>query len=135
MAGKKLPKEVDFAAGFFSTPLSENNEPATSPTGSKAEESPKPTISEHKVNTGGRPKKETLKNEQYTLTMDPVLYEKLKIIAKERTRSNFSSLIDEAIKSYCREYNIDIASIEVESSIIDLYKEKQAKREKSKKHV
>lgn len=133
---KKLPKNPDLAAGFFSTPtpVDDTSEevvivekitaPATVIT-EKAESSVQ-------KNLGGRPKKDGLKNEQFTLTMNPETYEKLRIVADERTRGNFSALIDDAIKAYCKETNISLADIKVEESILEMYRAKQAKKSKKK---
>lgn len=138
MARNKLPKDVDLAtkvdvaAGFFS-----NLTPAEIET-NKAEKSIPPSqdtkksVATEKKNLGGRPKKDGLKNEQFTLTMHPEIYEKLRIIAEEYTRGNFSGLIDEAIKSFCREHNIDLSAVQVEPEIIDMYKKKQEKKRKKK---
>lgn len=84
-------------------------------------------------NLGGRPKKDGLKNEQFTLTMHPELYEKLRIIAKEYTRGNFSALIDDAVKVYCSENGIDLSKIEVDPNTLDIYRQKQEKKAKRKK--
>lgn len=142
MAKKKLPKDVDLAsnvevaAGFFT-----DNPPSEADT-DKIEKSTKPqaiekpsthnTATNEKKNLGGRPKKDGLKNEQFTLTMHPEMYEKLRILAEEHTRGNFSGLIDEAIKSFCREHNIDLSAIQVSPEILDMYKTKQEKRSKKK---
>lgn len=142
MAGKKLPKNVDFAAGFFSTPPSEEPEeavsekivaPAPVPTESPVVEEQETEPKEPAKNLGGRPKKEGLKNEQFTLTMNPETYEKLRIIADDHTRGNFSALIDEAIKVYCKENNINMADIEVPETILEAYRIKQEKKSKKKK--
>lgn len=84
-------------------------------------------------NLGGRPKKDGLKNEQFTLTMHPELYEKLRIIAKEYTRGNFSALIDDAVKVYCSENGINLTEIEVDPNTLDIYRQKQEKKAKRKK--
>lgn len=142
MAGKKLPKDVDFAAGFFSAPASENTEeaenekitvPAPVTTDTKTVEEESTGTAEPPKNLGGRPKKDGLKNEQFTLTMNPETYEKLRIIADNNTRGNFSALIDDAIKLYCKENDIVLDEIEVPQSILDTYKAKQEKRAKKKK--
>ena len=86
-----------------------------------------------KKNSGGRPKKDGLKNEQFTLTMNPETYEKLKIIAYDYTRGNFSALIDEAIKVYCKEKNIDLSKIEIDDSKLDIYRKRQEKKASKKK--
>lgn len=141
MAGKKLPKNVDLAsnvevaAGFFT---------GTQPAKAKAETDkkeqsaiPQPklqkpttnkTVAKEKKNLGGRPKKDGLKNEQFTLTMHPEMYEKLRILAEEHTRGNFSGLIDEAIKSFCREHDINLSAVQVAPEILDMYKKKQEKK-------
>ena len=143
MAGKKLPKDIDFAAGFFSTPSSEKDEKSlvekiVAPTPIASESPSKEENNETKKankNPGGRPKKIGLKNEQFTLTMNPEIYEKLKIVANDRTRGNFSALIDDAIKSYCKEKKINLSEIEVPSHILDTYRIKQEKRAKRKTTV
>ena len=136
MAGQKLPKDIDLAndvaAGFFSNPTpaeTETNKTEKSITPSQDTNKP---VAPEKKNLGGRPKKDGLKNEQFTLTMHPEIYEKLRIIAEEYTRGNFSGLIDEAIKSFCREHNIDLSAVQVEPEIIDMYKKKQEKKRKKK---
>ena len=147
MAGKKLPKNVDLAsnsnvevaAGFFSDtspaePKAETNKKDPSATPQPKAEKPtanKPATKEKK-NLGGRPKKDGLKNEQFTLTMHPEMYEKLRILAEEHTRGNFSGLIDEAIKSFCREHDIDLSAVQVAPEILDMYKTKQEKKSKKK---
>ena len=139
MAGKKLPKNVDFAAGFFSQSVQEESSVAESETivekitapVTKEKTSDTDTEPIHK-NLGGRPKKEGLKNEQFTLTMNPETYEKLRIIAAEHTRGNFSGLIDEAIKSFCREHSIDLSGITVEPEILEIYRQRQNKKSKKK---
>lgn len=125
---KKLPKNQDLAAGFFSKPAADDEskeaglvEKITAPAAVKEE----PT---KQKNLGGRPKKNGLKNQQFTLTMSPEIYEKLRIIANQRTRGNFSALIDEAIKAYCKEMGINLASIKVEKSVLESYRAKQARK-------
>lgn len=138
MAGKKLPKDVDFAAGFFSQPAVAEDDSATAVV--EKITAPKTTTQEPKKkeettdtkNLGGRPKKDGLKNEQFTLTMNPETYEKLRIVAEEQTRGNFSALIDEAIKAYCKAEKIDLSTIEVEPQILEMYRQKQAKKSKKK---
>ncbi len=153
MAGKKISKDMDLAAGFFSQPAPEETtteesvtvveetpsgkveaveEKKATPKSSEKEKPPKEEKKEPSKNLGGRPKKEGLKNEQFTLTMNPETYEKLKIVADEYTRGNFSGLIDEAIKAFCREKEINLAEIEVDKDIIKFYKEKQEKKSKKK---
>ena len=130
MAGKRLPKNVDFAAGFFSTSSSAADiEQITTPDSVPAEPEP---LTKKPKNPGGRPKKEGLKNEQFSLTMHPETYEKLKIVADTLTRGNFSALMDEAIKLYCHENGIDLNTIEVDPEILEIYHKRQEKKSKKK---
>ena len=143
---KKSIKGADLAAGFFSQPaVSENTETEDvkeTATMSEAAENEKPPKNESELsdkkteptkNVGGRPKKKGLKNEQFTLTMNPETYEKLRIVADEHTRGNFSGLIDDAIQSYCKENGIDLSAIEVDPKILDIYRDKQEKKAKKNK--
>lgn len=136
MAGKKLPKDVDFAAGFFSQPAPSKadaeavvNEKITAPAEKKTSEPQKKTTPAKK-NAGGRPIKQGLKNEQFSLTMNPETYEKVRIIAQEKCGGNFSRLIDDAIVLYCKENNINLADIEVPAEVLDEYKIRQEKKRK-----
>lgn len=142
MAGKRFQKDVDLAskvevaAGFFTdTPPAEaetnKKEKPTKPQDAEKPSTNKTTTTEKK-NLGGRPKKDGLKNEQFTLTMHPEMYEKLRILAEEYTRGNFSGLIDEAIKSFCKEHEIDLSAVQVAPEILDMYKKKQEKKSKKK---
>ena len=145
MAGKKLPQNVDLAsnvevaAGFFTDTPPAESKAETDKKEQSATPQPEPqnpttnkTATKEKKNLGGRPKKDGLKNEQFTLTMHPEMYEKLRILAEEHTRGNFSGLIDEAIKSFCREHDIDLSALQVAPEILDMYKKKQEKKSKKK---
>ena len=89
MAGKKLPKNVDLAsnlevaAGFFTdTPPAEakaetdKKEQSATPQLEQQKPTTNKTATKVKKNLGGRPKKDGLKNEQFTLTMHPELFQK-----------------------------------------------------------
>ena len=145
MARKKLPKNVDLAsnvevaAGFFTdTPPAESKaetekkEQSATPQPEPQKPTTNKTVTKEKKNLGGRPKKDGLKNEQFTLTMHPEMYEKLRILAEEHTRGNFSGLIDEAIKSFCREHDIDLSAVQIAPEILDMYKKRQEKKNKKK---
>ena len=145
MARKKLPKNVDLAsdvevaAGFFTdTPPAESKaetdkkEQSATPQPEPQKPTTNKTATKEKKNLGGRPKKDGLKNEQFTLTMHPEMYEKLRILAEEHTRGNFSGLIDEAIKSFCREHDIDLSAVQIAPEILDMYKKRQEKKNKKK---
>lgn len=134
MAGKSLPKDANLNLGVKKNAQPENTETVVSGnTGDSNQTTAEKPQKKHKKNLGGRPKKEGLKNEQFTLTMHPEMYEKLKLIAADYTRGNFSALIDDAIKAYCREMHIDLNSIKVEESKLDTYRKKQEKKAKKKK--
>ena len=132
MAKRKLPKDIDLtkkinpADGFFSTSLSDQKNEENIPEEKKEDE-------KKDKNLGGRPPKKGLKNEQFSLTMNPELYEKLRIVSKEQTGGNFSALIDLAIKTYCDINKIKLDKIKVESEILKAYKIKQDKKKNRKK--
>lgn len=140
MAAKKLPKNldlannVDVAAGFFSSSsqVTDSDKKAEPITITPDEKEIDGNVSTTKKNLGGRPKKDGLKNEQFTLTMNPELYEKLRYIANDNTRGNISGLIEEAIKSFCRERNIDLSAIQVPQEVLEMYKQKQIRKSKKK---
>lgn len=77
--------------------------------------------------------KKGLKNEQFSLTMNPELYEKLRIVAQEQTGGNFSALVDIAIKSYCDENKIKLDKIKVDPGILEAYRVKQDKKKSKNK--
>ena len=142
---KKISKDTDLAAGFFTQTVT-SDEPTIEATASAdIVDNNKliPNLSEERSedleakasikNVGGRPKKAGLKNEQFTLTMDPEMYEKLRLVADEYTRGNFSGLIDEAIRSFCRERGINLAEINVAPEILAIYQKKQEEKEEKRK--
>lgn len=138
MAGKKLPKDIDLtkkinpADGFFANPASGKGNPSDM----EDEKINAPAKTEAVLpdrNAGGRPPKKGLKSEQYTLTMRPELYEKIRIIAQEHTEGNFSALIEMSIKSYCNENNINLDKIKVAPAVLEAYQKKQDRRRSRKK--
>ena len=138
MAKRKLPKDVDLtrkinpADGFFSNPVSDqkNQENMLE---EKADADGKSENEKQNKNLGGRPPKKGLKNVQFSLTMNPELYEKLRIVAQEQTGGNFSALIDIAIKTYCNENKIRLDKIKVDSAVLEAYRAKQEKKRNSNK--
>lgn len=138
MAGKRLPKDIDLtqkinpADGFFSSSGIADGEPERSVRG-KMTVPEKTGVSPLNKNVGGRPRKKGLKNEQFTLTMDPELYEKLRMIAKDQTGGNVSALIDSAVKTYCKVNDIDLKEIEVDPANLEIYRIKQEKKRNKKK--
>lgn len=138
MAGKKLPKDIDLtekinpADGFFSHPASAEEKP-TDMEKEKINASAEPEEAPPIKNVGGRPPKKGLKNEQFTLTMHPGLYEKLRIIAQEQTGGNFSALIEVAVKTYCNANEIDLDRIKVDHAVLEAYQKKQDKKKNRKK--
>ena len=138
MAKRKLPKDVDLtrkinpADGFFSTPVSDKKDQENK-TEEKTDIIGKTEDKKKTKNLGGRPPKKGLKNEQFSLTMNPELYEKLRIVSKEQTGGNFSALIDLAIKTYCDINKIKLDKIKVDSEILKAYKIKQDKKKNRNK--
>lgn len=138
MAGKRLPKDIDLtqkinpADGFFSSSEMAKEETA-GPVRGKIIVPEKTEASSFNKNVGGRPRKDGLKNEQFTLTMDPELYEKLRIIAKEQTGGNVSALIDLAVKTYCKVNDIALKKIEVNPADLEFYRIKQEKKRNKKR--
>ena len=137
MAGKKLPKDVDFASGFFSQPASKEdaekavNKKITAPAELKPEpKKENPPVK--KKNAGGRPIKQGLKNEQFSLTMNPETYEKLRILSQEKCGGNFSRLIDDAIAVYCTSNKINLSDIDVPTEVLEIYKIRQEKKRNKK---
>ena len=142
MSGRKLPKNIDLASnidvasGFFSDSVlvkkgSTNTEKITAPQ-DKEKKSSTATTTIKKKNLGGRPKKEGLKSAQFTVTMHPEMYEKIRIIANEHTSGNISRLIDASINSFCNEHHIDLSTIQIDSKKLDMYKKKQENKGKKK---
>lgn len=133
MAKRKLPKDVDLtrninpADGFFSNPMS-NQKDQQNILDKKADTAGVQSNVKKNKNLGGRPHKKGLKNEQFSLTMNPELYEKLRIVAQERTDGNFSALIDISIKAYCDANKIKLDKIKVDPAILEAYKIKQDKK-------
>ena len=86
----------------------------------------KNTVKKH---PGGRPRKEGLKNIQVCLTTPPELYEKVRILSEKYTSGNFSRfLMDECLKSFCRENNISLEDISVPDGVMDMYQNRQCKK-------
>ena len=127
MAGKKISKDMDFAAGFFSSSVSKSShcQKLLSPSNSDISND-KNTFKKH---PGGRPRKEGLKNIQVCLTTPPELYEKVRVLSEKYTSGNFSRfLMDECLKSFCRENNISLDDISIPDGIIDMYQNRQSKK-------
>ena len=133
MAKRKLPKDVDLtrkinpADGFFSNTVSDQNDQANM-SEEKTDTDEKLGNEKQNKNLGGRPPKKGLKNVQFSLTMNPELYEKLRIVAQEQTGGNFSALIDNAIKTYCNENKIRLDKIKVDPAVLETYRAKQDKK-------
>lgn len=125
MAGKKISKDMDFAAGFFSSSASKSFDGVAAPSNSDTSNN-KNAVKKH---PGGRPRKEGLKNIQVCLTTPPELYEKVRILSEKYTSGNFSRfLMDECLKSFCRENNISLEDISIPDGVMDLYQNRQSKK-------
>ena len=118
MAGKKMPKDFDLAAGFFS-------EPREYPSPDSSHEASNQTKKKH---PGGRPKKDGLKNSQFTVTLNPLSYERMKAASDFLTGGNFSSLVYIAVREYCKTHEIDLEGIEIDPEIVKAYYDRQAKK-------
>ena len=91
---------------------------------------------EKQKHPGGRPIKDGLVRQQFSLTLDPEFYEKCKIIAKQISGRDgkFPDFVEDAIKEYCVSHEINLDDITVDEKIISKYLEKQEKaRNKQKK--
>ena len=125
MAGKNISKDMDFAAGFFSSSVSKSSDGIAAPSNSDISND-KNTFKKH---PGGRPRKEGLKNIQVCLTTPPELYEKVRVLSEKYTSGNFSRfLMNECLKSFCRENNISLDDISIPDGIIDMYQNRQSKK-------
>lgn len=125
---KKLEKVTPPAERFWS-----NDEPETTKE-VKASNPPKKVSTNHpsadtiKKRGVGRPKKTGLKNECFSITLNPEFYEKLRVVAGEEFDQNISKLIVAACKSYCSEIGYNLRDIDVPKDTLDAYFEKQKKR-------
>lgn len=130
MGVKKFSKDMDLTAGFFGDfSRVESDQGNKDP--SAASNIPVVESIDRKGH-GGRPQKEGLKKEQFTLTLHPETYEKLKILAADYTGGNFSRLVTDAIKAYCDKFEVDFEDIQVDPEILQKYIDRQKKKFKKK---
>lgn len=61
----------------------------------------------------GRPRKNAERQIQCTITINPVLLEKAKMVAEDRCGGNFSRLMSDSFKLYCQTHGIDLDTIDV----------------------
>lgn len=125
MAGRKLPKNLDLAAGFFSETMAESTVPPSNPSSNVNHET---SDQAHKKHPGGRPKKDGLKNSQFTVTLNPISYERMKAASDLLTGGNFSSLVYISVREYCKANKIDLEGIEIDPEIVKVYYDRQAKK-------
>lgn len=129
MAGKKISKDMDFAAGFFSSSVSKSSDGVAASIAAPSNSDTSNNKNAVKKHPGGRPRKEGLKNIQVCLTTPPELYEKVRILSEKYTSGNFSRfLIEECLNSFCRENNISLEDISIPDGIIDMYQNRQSKK-------
>ena len=129
MAGKKISKDMDFAAGFFSSSASKSFDGVAASIAAPSNSDTSNNKNAVKKHLGGRPRKEGLKNIQVSLTTPPELYEKVRILSEKYTSGNFSRfLMDECLKSFCRENNISLEDISIPDGVMDLYQNRQSKK-------
>lgn len=130
MSSKRISKDFDLAAGFFTAIPEEDPQDLTVEKESGEVFEKVNVISKAIKHPGGRPKKEGLKNEQFSVTLNPETYEKIKILANEYSDGNFSRLIVDAIDVFCKKKDIDLSQIIVDPEILSAYLEKQNRRVK-----
>ena len=129
MAGKKISKDMDFAAGFFSSSASKSFDGVAASIAAPSNSDTSNNKNAVKKHPGGRPRKEGLKNIQVCLTTPPELYEKVRILSEKYTSGNFSRfLMDECLKSFCRENNVSLEDISIPDGVMDLYQNRQSKK-------
>ena len=129
MAGKKISKDMDFAAGFFSSSALKSFDGVAASMAAPSNSDTSNNKNAVKKHPGGRPRKERLKNIQVCLTTPPELYEKVRILSEKYTSGNFSRfLMDECLKSFCRENNISLEDISIPDGVMDLYQNRQSKK-------
>ena len=129
MAGKKISKDMDFAAGFFSSSASKSFDGVAASIAAPSNSDTSNNKNAVKKHPGGRPRKEGLKNIQVCLTTPPELYEKVRILSEKYTSGNFSRfLMDECLKSFCRENNRSHEDISIPDGVMDLYQNRQSKK-------
>ena len=119
MAGKKISKDMDFAAGFFSSSASKSFDGVAASIAAPSNSDTSNNKNAVKKHPGGRPRKEGLKNIQVCLTT----------LSEKYTSGNFSRfLMDECLKSFCRENNISLEDISIPDGVMDLYQNRQSKK-------
>lgn len=129
MAGKKISKDMDFAVSFFSSSASKSFDGVAASIAAPSNSDTSNNKNAVKKHPGGRPRKEGLKNIQVCLTTPPELYEKVRILSEKYTSGNFSRfLMDECLKSFCRENNISLEDISIPDGVMDLYQNRQSKK-------
>ena len=120
---------MDFAAGFFSSSASKSFDGVAASIAAPSNSDTSNNKNAVKKHPGGRPRKEGLKNIQVCLTTPPELYEKVRILSEKYTSGNFSRfLMDECLKSFCREDNISLEDISIPDGVMDLYQNRQSKK-------
>ncbi len=130
MAQKKN-KFDNVAAGFMTSPSDQENEIINEIPATKITETSSKKSTNHKLNKqAGRPSKEGLKNVNTTLTMNPEMIERIKILAQDYSRGNFSAFIEASVNSYCKQLGINLSEIKVDPTILNKYMQKQEIRKK-----
>ena len=80
---------------------------------------------------GGRKRKTTLKAENRTISIDPILDEKYLIIAERTDKASFSDLLRQSIELYCKSNNISLSDESLTKEATDNYQEKLKAKEKA----
>lgn len=93
---------------------------------------PKPK-EEPKKHPGGRKRKTTLKAENRTISIDPILFEKYLIIAERTDKASFSDLLRQSIELYCKSNNIALSDESLTEEATANYRSKLEAKEKAAK--
>lgn len=111
---KDLAPAGDIALGFFSTPIIEENDPET--------DAPQPNAPQMQRSKRRPRNNAEYKSARFSISMDPFLYERTRIIAGDICRGNVSTLIDIALKYYYEQHDINLDEIDVTDTVKKLYK-------------
>lgn len=118
-----MDKNEDLAARFFS-----KRNPDKEPITQKSEVPKQEPLSSEK-NKGGRPPKKGLKSMNFTISMDPIKFEQIRILAQTyATNGSISQFLNLTIDAFCKQSNISLSEIEISDDIIKRYEKKQLQK-------
>ena len=91
-----------------------------------------PNIVPEEKSRQGRPKRQTPKAENRTISSDPILFEKYLIICERMDHKPFSEFLRQAIEYYCEKKSIDLYSPELTDEATNRYRIKAEKKAKKR---